>query len=556
MGDLCSNRIHSSRRRGLGSFSRLALGKAFALAPLIGILVTHQANAGVNVNNGNFYVAYTDLYIPTAGLTLDITRTYNSRSNYVQGYFGIGWSSEIEGYIRPDGNAFTYFEGGGGNVVRFEPKGKGQWHNGVFGPQVLTKEGSSFKIKTNAGKNIFLSQATGRIIRIEDPNGNKIELDYPKGGTRPTAIKDNFGNQITVTWKDYGRFPRITGLAATSTRAVYEYNGFGNLVKASGADGIPFIYTYDDEHNMTKISYSDGSEKEMGYNKTRDWITRFKERDKSEAKYEYLSDSIDPENKFGTVVEQKLAGSKEKMVSRFWYEFKKRADGTRYNARTVTYIQGQVTETLFTECCGTPQLISQWESAEPSSRDTKQSWTVASGEKRTTRFEYFPDGMLKKKTQPDGSFTELAYDQKSGKVSSVAQNERKIDYKYDPKGNLAWAFDNLDNRRLDLSYDLKGRITKIRDQFRIGARSQWRDVFFRYDGAGNPVEIKEKSQAGTEGTIKFSYNPGGDVVGVTNGQGRTISSEAEVLSARQVASTFQNLLEIIRPAGVQLTPEG
>lgn len=519
-------------------------------------LCAASAQAGVNVNNGNFYIAYTDLYIPTSGLTLDVTRTYNSRSNYVQGYFGIGWSSEIEGYLRQDGKALTYFEGGGGNVVRFEPNGKGQWTNNVFGPQTLVKDGANYRIKTNTGKDLYFSQATGRLVKIEDSNKNNIELVYTGGSNRPSSIRDNQGNQIKISWKEFGKFPRIVSLEGSNKKAVYEYNAFGDLTKASGADGIPFIYSYDDEHNLIKISYSDGSSKEMGYNKTRDWITRLKERDGSEAKYEYLSDSLDPENKFGTVVEQKLPSSKEKIVSRFWYEFKKRNDGTRYNARTVTYVQGTVTETLFTECCGTPQLISQWEAPEPSARDTKQSWTVASGVKRTTRFEYFPNGMLKKKTFPDGSFTELAYDAKSGKVSRVAQNDRKIDYKYDGRGNLAWAYDTLENRRLDLTYDVKGRITKIRDQFKVGSRDQWRDVFFRYDGAGNPIEIKEKSQAGTSGTIKFSYNTTGDVTGVTNGEGRTISSEAEVISARQVASTFQSLLEIIRPAGVQLTPEG
>jgi YD repeat-containing protein len=188
--------------------------------------------------------------------------------------------------------------------------------------------------------------------------------------------------------------------------------------------------------------------------------------------------------------------------------------------------------------------------------DSRQSWTLASGKKQTTLFEYHADGLLKKKTLPDGSFTQLAYDQKFKKVSSVTQNDRTIEYKYDPRGNLASAYDKYDNRKLDLTYDVSGRLTKVREAYFVGSNSQWRDVFFRYDGQGNPIEIKEKSQAGSEGIIRLSYSNSGEVTSVTNGKGRAISSESEVISARQVAATFQNLLDIIRPAGVTLTPEG
>ena len=108
-------------------------------------LGTHSTFAGVNVNNGNFYIAYTDMFLPTKGLNIDVTRTYNSRSNYVRGFFGVGWSSEIEGYLNFEKSDLTFFEGGGGNVVRFAASGKDSWVNNVYGPQSIKKIGENRK---------------------------------------------------------------------------------------------------------------------------------------------------------------------------------------------------------------------------------------------------------------------------------------------------------------------------------------------------------------------------------------------------------------------------
>jgi YD repeat-containing protein len=539
---------------GGGVISKIigAMGRGACVAAVVASVYTAQA--GVNVNNGNFFISYTDLYVPTAGMPIDFTRTYNSRSNYVQGYFGVGWSSEVEGYLKINKNSISFYEGGGGNIVNFEPVKAGLWKSTTFGPQQIQKNGETYVLRTGQGKELQFN-ARGKLSKITDMNKNAIDFVYDSTG-RLNLVKDNFNNQIRLTWKDFGKFPRIVAVEGASAKARFEYNSFGDLTKAIGADGIPFSYSYDDEHNMTKIGYTDGTTKELGYNKLKDWVTKFQDRDKSVTTYNYFSDTLDPENKFGTVVSRQMAGSKEKDSNRFWYEFKKRPDGSKYNSRSVTWIRGTTTETIFTECCGTPQAISQWSASEPSLSDSRQSWTLASGKKQTTLFEYHADGLLKKKTLPDGSFTQLAYDQKFKKVSSVTQNDRTIEYKYDPRGNLASAYDKYDNRKLDLTYDVSGRLTKVREAYFVGSNSQWRDVFFRYDGQGNPIEIKEKSQAGSEGIIRLSYSNSGEVTSVTNGKGRAISSESEVISARQVAATFQNLLDIIRPAGVTLTPEG
>lgn len=535
----------------------LGMLKTFIRGAALSAIVTFfgTAFAGVNVNNGNFYVANTDFFLSTSGINIEVTRTYNSRSSYVQGFFGVGWSSEIEGYLKVNGSNVDYYEGGGGNLVTFMPdaKTKDKWINSLYGLQTLSKTKTGWVLESAAGKILSFTEA-GKLASIGDKNGNVIHFVYK--GNLIEQLRDNFNNQVKFTWKDFGGHPRVVRIERDNLKASYTYSPIGNLIKAVGVDAVPYVYDYDDEHNMTKITYADGEYKAMSYNKSRDWITKFRDRDGMVTTYDYFSDTLDPENKFGTIVSRFKEGSNERETSKFWYEFRKRADGSKFNYRSVTSVRGVVTETIFTECCGTPLVVSQWPDSGEADAARKLDWTVAKGNKTSSSFEYYPDGLLKKKIAPNGTVTALTYDEKHRKVATVQKGARKISYRYDVKGNLASALDHSENRNLTLSYDDRGRITVVQETVKTGATTAARSVFFRYDGGGRPIEIKEKSADGKEGIIRMKYNARGEVEGVFNAQGRALASEVDMEIARRVALTFQNLLEIVQPAGVTLGPEG
>lgn len=526
----------------------------YSLGVVMSVMSLNSANAGVNVNNGNFYVAYTDFLINNPGLSLDVTRTYNSRSSYVKGFFGVGWSSEYEGYLDVKGAEIQYYEGGGGNVVVFKKDGAG-WVNNLFGKQKITAAGTSYVLENTIGKKLTFN-AKGQLAKVGDSGGSFIEFTYTD--KLLTLIRDSANNQVRVNWKAFGGNQRIVRIERDVMKASYEYNDKGQLTKVTGADGIPFTYEYDDEFNMTAIVYNDGTRKEMAYNKTRDWITKFSDRDGWITGYDYFSDNLDPENKFGTTVVRYKAASKDKDESRFWYEFRKRADGSRYNHRAVTYINKTVTESFFTECCGTPIEIAQWGlGTEQAGANSKSlAWTNPQGEVRRTKFSYNPDGLLAKKIGADGIETRLSYDGKIKKVSKVSIGAKSYSYTYDPKGNLRTASDDVARRQLTLNYSTEGRITKIQDVISQAGKMLSKDVLFSYDKAGRPSVVKEVRPGGGGGMIKMTYNARGEVTGVLNSQGRSLASEKDLESAREVALTFQSLLEIVQPAGVTLTPEG
>jgi YD repeat-containing protein len=85
-----------------------------------------------------------------------------------------------------------------------------------------------------------------------------------------------------------------------------------------------------------------------------------------------------------------------------------------------------------------------------------------------------------------------------------------------------------------LFYDQNGRIRSMVDQ-------SHRRIDFKYNENSKPVEISDPSL----GTITVSYYNSGEIKKVESTAGRKI--------ALQVTSAFQNLLDIIRPAGVTLS---
>jgi YD repeat-containing protein len=540
--------------------------------------------AKVNPDNGNFDVKYTDFIVFNNGINIEFSRTYNSRSSYIRGYFGVGWSSDMEGYLQIEKNNISYFEGGGGNLIRFEPvpnKAK-TWSSEVLGKQYLNLTPAGYVLENSNGRK-FLFDLQGRMKKISDNNKNYIEFVYEKA-TYPVMIKDNFNNQVRLTWKVFGAFPRITLIERNENKARYEYNALGDLVRAEGVDGVPYVYSYDDEHNLIKITYQSGAYKELSYNKIRDWVVHFRDMDGMVTDYEYFSDSIDPENKFGTIVTQFKEGSSKKEQARFWYEFRRRPNNTSYKYRSVTvmrvidnndlesinefiqtgFIPQKVpytfTESFYTQCCGTPLSISLWNESSNYSFPTQASnvsWTQTAKKKNVTQFEYYTEGeiagFLKKKVLASGEVLAISYDSLLKKVSELKRGNKLIKYQYDKDGNPLNISDFGSNNKFSIQYGLKGEIDSVKIVPMNG--NSLRIVFFRYNADGLPIEIKEKFGKQEE-RLQVTYLPNGQINQMLNSKGRTIASRTEKEAAKRISETFIMLMGLIKPSGLTLGPEG
>jgi YD repeat-containing protein len=191
-------------------------------------------------------------------------------------------------------------------------------------------------------------------------------------------------------------------------------------------------------------------------------------------------------------------------------------------SRTVTNQNGHTNDIVYHEVFGRPISIK---------RDNER-----------IDFEYFANGQVKTKT------TNLAkqnfeYDLATTKVSKVTTvffndkgkklTEKKTDFKYDTKGNLTYAQNN-DGQKINLTYDVKGRIATIIDQAKKLVKIQYEERF------GKPSIVTRPGM----GTIKITYKTNGEIDKANSPDGPQV--------AVQVASAFNNLLEVIAPASNEI----
>ena len=556
--------------------SWIALTLAATFLVIAGV---HTAQANVSLKNGNFFIGYTDVVYP-GGFEPKVERVYNSKTPY-NGIFGWGWGNEYEVFltVSADGSVVVN-EYGGGAQNRFSPgafnvqeldkavnmlaeaaqkvgsvgsadqlasykkhlksdanfrneewqkfraQGKlqarqlavnTQLHSNRFSYQAVTKVADGYVRSFDSGKTEKFDD-TGRLRKISDKNGNFIELSYSKDG-KLEKVLDNFNRKMFFVFNNHGKVEKIQG--ENGKEATYKYNDIGELVFSKDVDGNSYAYKYDTakRHNMIEIAYADKSTMQMRYYgfEKQESVKSIKDRDGTVTEYSYDKGK----DQGHSIVGVNVKGSDGKAVSTSQYDYyiKAKADGEEWTYKMATSLDGDRTETTYNECCGLPLIIK---------RGTEE-----------TAFEYDSKGHVTKKVTPS-DVTELSYDPTVAKVTKVVRysktnkkDNRWSTFKYDPKGNLLFA-KNSENKGVQLFYDANGRIKSMVDQDR-------RRIDFKYNENSKPVEISDPAL----GSITVTYTNSGEVKKVESSAGRKI--------ALQVTSAFQNLLDIIRPAGVSLS---
>ena len=125
-----------------------------------------------------------------------------------------------------------------------------------------------------------------------------------------------------------------------------------------------------------------------------------------------------------------------------------------------------------------------------------------------------------------------------GKITKVVVNDKisktvkSSEFQYDESSGQLKKAITSDGKGILLDYDGKSRISSMRDQDK-------RRIVFKYGENTKPIEIIQEGV----GSIAVSYDKAGNIKDVKSKGGRQI--------AISVAAAFQNLLEIIKPAGIQ-----
>ena len=536
----------------------------------LGLSVTSYA--GVNLKNGNFYISYTDIVVPGGGQKLEMTRTYNSKSTEV-GWFGFGWGNIFETKLSASADGCVVIqEHGGGAKTRFCPesavdaevaakkvvdamrkkstisdknaeqlisrlKNNAELRHAYAkqfgvqssiaagtklfsnerGIQELTKTKDGYVRTSNDGKTETFSDA-GKLVEIKNKNGYAVSFSYKNNQLH--SIKDSKAKQLFFEWYSNGRVKHLW--SAGDKKAFYKYND-KDLVFSKDVEGNEYEFQYDKNHNLTKVIYNPNrkkGEKEdsmaMTYESKTFFISSITDRNGEVTSYKYDSNPKNPNDHYWTLVTKK-GFSGQPVTNRYEYEIKTKPDGSRYTYRVNTVINGVDTETIYSECCSLPLKIKRGN--------------------QVTSFDYNEKGLLTKKSSTRGEYVEIEYDKKLNKISKVINKEGWTQFKYDKKGNLVTA-QNKSGQRVLLVYDSKGKITKMVDAKKN--EKEKRVLSFKYNSMGKPVEIMMEKV----GKINVQYDNYGEI--------KRVESKAGSKMALQVTQAFQNLLTIVKPAGVNL----
>lgn len=540
------------------------------------ILLSHQSLAIVDLKNANFSHSWVDLEIPGGSYVLKIERTYNSRTLF-SGIFGYGMCSDFETFIEitAEGN-LRLKECGAAQEIVYSPreinnkeieatvntileKVKAEKKAGAteaFMKQlkedlrnddayrtsfakklnlpIKVKEGSKFYANGKEVEYFLLEKnyytrhladgsmqrfdTKGRLTHFFDKNNNFLKLEYDKDLI--SQVSDNENRKLYFKYYPSKKVKTITGPMGSIVE--YKFSNFDDLNWVKSAWGKVYTYQYDDVHNMTKATWPDKNKTsiQIKYDKVMDWPLQLTDREGCIEKYKYEAKDPDPKTHYSSSVVKTCKG---KVVADNRYEFwyRKKEDNQYYLTRVLSNVDGSIIDINYHEGLGKPVSI------------RKNTDLV--------KFDYYPDGLIKVKSTP---FLVMNYEydnkiKKVNKVSIVYLNEKgkkaakKVtEFEYDSKGNIANAT-NSDGQKVNMTYDDRGRIATIVDQAR-------KLVKIEYDEAlGKPSIVTRPGV----GSIKILYKPDGDI-------NKVESKDQSV--AMQVASTFNNLLDVIAPATQEL----
>lgn len=379
--------------------------------------------------------------------------------------------------------------------------------------------------------------AKGMLNVISDKKSQTVRIRYNESG-KVLEVVDSKGNKANYEYCDTG------GTAYNSAKKC----GKGDLVRSKDTSGGIYTYRYDSLHNLISIGYPKNGKPDQEFEDMVYWpvsseglggvksVQKFSVSPGGEktklmkhstgamvepgllVEYKYWQDPKDKEGHYKTEVKTTYSSGRASETS-YEYNEKKRADGSKYRYRLLSVVDGEKTETIYNECCGQPLQI-----------------VNASG---TTKFEYYPgSGLPKEKDSPAENVQWQYHPKFHGKITKVtvsdkaSKSQKSSEFQYDDKNGQLVRAKTSDGKGIALLYDGQGRIAKMIDQDK-------RQIVFKYSTMSKPAEIVQDGV----GSIQVSYDKSGNIKDVKSKGGRQI--------AISVAAAFQNLLEIIKPAGIQ-----
>ena len=509
----------------------------------------------VNLRNANLYYEVEDVRVQKPGVSLELIRSYNSRTNRV-GYFGYGWSTNLDISCEeaPDGSILV--TDSDGFILRFTPEGEprerltqeyasrlararrdqdtamgqarsaswytdleqeliaqpelrqsmgmalsgawldaevGQYISYDRGTQRLEKRQDGSYLRTLADGTTYEFNYSGDLTRMVDASGRGMRLDYDRD-RRLVKVTHTEGGSVSLTYNSAGYVGEI--LDTESRRISFSYNDTGDLLQVIGPGERRLAYRFDDTHNLTAARTADGGGFQISYDQEKDWAQAVKVGD-DVTRYNWTSSgdtyTCEVTDPAGAVTRHTFNDAESRSF--------------------VLHPDGTTTETLLSACCAKPLEI----------RDSEG----------TTRYDYDQEARLTSIEHPDGRIVRFAYHPTWSRIVQAMHSDgRRYVYTYDQHGNMIEASDGR-QRKLALSYGNNGKVSEIRDE--SGSR-----YTFTYDNMGRPTAIAQ----GQEGSLSIRYGANGEIQSTEILEGDS--------SRTEFYSSLREVLSMLEPATGEL----
>ncbi|MFH1777869.1 MAG: DUF6531 domain-containing protein [Candidatus Omnitrophota bacterium] len=457
----------------------------------------------VHLNVGNYFTSHQDLYIPCQGLSIDITRTYNSQDKY-NGAIGHGWNFtyNLRLYRVEEGGGEYYIiiRRGDGVRYRFTENADGTYTPPAGRHDRLTKTADEeYLFTTLAG--IKYHYAYGILADITDSNNNKMNFTYTAEG-RLLNITDPAGRKLEFSYGANGRISQITDPIGRIIK--YNYDANGNLTEVTDPAGNTTTYTYNSDHRLTSIIDAKGTTiVSLTYSEV-DKVTSYTEHGLTESMTYY------PASKYTRVLNHATSYSTYHYYNETGNLIKKQDEFSRWTYNT-------------------------WD-------EDINLTSTKDARGNTTNYTYDENGNMLTQTGPDGNVTTFTYHPTHNKVTTVTDAKgNTTTYAYDTKGNLTKITDALGNTT-QYTYDSFGNLKTLTD-------ANGNMTTYTYDNYGNLTKITDA----LENETSYGYDLAGRRISSTDANGNTaqycyaLSSDSSSCGCDSASGASDKITKIIYP---------
>ncbi|HEX7770240.1 MAG TPA: DUF6531 domain-containing protein, partial [Dokdonella sp.] len=221
--------------------------------------LAHTFVKGIDLHSGGAVVSEADITIGGRGPGLNLTRTYASHQGDQRGFFGRGWSSDLDARVLVDDCDTRIVTGSAGQGQRFAPSGtdpdgarRFMPLHGYHGTLVLRDGVYDFHAKDGTRHHFGKSDGGAmRLSFIEDTNGNRVAHLYEQhqGAPRVRRIEDASGRSIDLTY--------TVKQVETEQSGFTVRDSFTVVTDARGPGGLSIHYDFDDAGNLIRAVRTD-----------------------------------------------------------------------------------------------------------------------------------------------------------------------------------------------------------------------------------------------------------------------------------------------------------